>query len=72
MEFDHFSAKENDLMKKPPPPSPAKTIEHLHPLRQLSQVLGNHAFTPHRLGSHGCRPGYLNFVPQPVLYSAFN
>jgi hypothetical protein len=42
MELDYFATKQNDLMKKPPPP--AKTAEPTHPLQQLPQVLGNQAF----------------------------
>jgi hypothetical protein len=43
MELDHFSAKENDLIKKSPPP-PTKTAEPTHPLQEVAQVLGNRAF----------------------------
>jgi hypothetical protein len=43
MEFNYFSARQNDLMRKLPP-QPAKTAEPVHPLQQLPQVLGNHAF----------------------------
>lgn len=43
MEFDHFSFKENDLLKKPPP-SPVQVAVPVHPLQELPQVLGNHAF----------------------------
>jgi len=42
MEFEHGFAKTNDILKKPPPP--VKAGEPTHPLQQLPQVLGNHAF----------------------------
>jgi hypothetical protein len=41
MEFDHLAFKANDLLKKPPP---SKAAEPAHPLQELPQVLGNHAF----------------------------